>query len=306
MKLGATESIKFKKLKMRLSLSHWQAVGLLESLWMFTSRNSPAGDIGRHSDEDIAAAIEWPGDPTALITALVDCRWIDLSDESRLVVHDWADHMPNWLKGNIAAARAKKSGPQDTPKRHPKGHPEERAKDSPKDRSTEQSAEGSSYSYHSIPSQAIPLKEKSHAPERKQTTADALTFQSGPTPRHKEFYASYPRRMKPGDMQKSYDLAVFKLIERGMSDDEAHAFLIRRALEYAASPAGKDGIPDVRPAPAKWLDGERWDDDDSQWKIPNGNNSGGSNSAGKASGRFTGAEVDNDLAGLIVVGAKSK
>lgn len=101
MKLAATESLKFKKLKMKLRLPHWQAVGLLECLWMLTARNAPQGDIGKHSNEDIAVHIEWAGDPDELIQALVDCRWLDSSEEHRLIVHDWHDHMPNWLKGNL-------------------------------------------------------------------------------------------------------------------------------------------------------------------------------------------------------------
>lgn len=102
MKLGATDSIKFKKLKMKLKIPHWQAVGLLESIWLFTSRNAPEGDIGRHPDEDIAAAIEWDREPSELIQVLVECRWLDRCDTHRLLVHDWADHLPNWLKGNLA------------------------------------------------------------------------------------------------------------------------------------------------------------------------------------------------------------
>jgi len=100
-KLGATETIKFKKLKMRLGVPHWQAVGLLESLWRFAERNSPLGDIGRHPNDDIAAAIEWSGSADELIAALVECRWLDVSEEYRLVVHDWSDHMPTWLVGNL-------------------------------------------------------------------------------------------------------------------------------------------------------------------------------------------------------------
>lgn len=101
MKLGTTDTIKFKKLKMKLNLRHWQAVGLLESLWRFAERNSPLGDIGRHPDDDIAAAIEWDGESFELIAALVECRWLDECDEHRLVIHDWADHMPTWLVGNL-------------------------------------------------------------------------------------------------------------------------------------------------------------------------------------------------------------
>lgn len=102
MKLSAPQSSKFLKLKRRLSLPHWQCVGLLESVWLFTQHNAPLGDIGRHSDEDLAAAIEWAGDPTALVTALIECGFIDECDENRLVVHDWIDHAPTYLKGAMA------------------------------------------------------------------------------------------------------------------------------------------------------------------------------------------------------------
>lgn len=100
--MAAPRSLKFLKLKRRLALPHWQVVGLLESLWLFTQTNAAAGDIGRHSDEDIAAGIEWAGDPGELIDALVNCRWLDRCDRCRLVVHDWEDHAPNHLKGNLA------------------------------------------------------------------------------------------------------------------------------------------------------------------------------------------------------------
>jgi hypothetical protein len=105
MKLGATETIKFKKLKMRFKLKHWETIGLLESIWMFTSRNAPQGDLGIHSNEDICAAIEWERDHDELIETLIECRWLDVSSECRFVVHDWGEHMPNWLRGNLAKHR---------------------------------------------------------------------------------------------------------------------------------------------------------------------------------------------------------
>jgi len=105
MKLGATETIKFKKLKMKLGLTQWQTIGVLESIWMFTSRNAPQGDLGRHSNEDISASIEWLGDADLLIETLLECRWLDASKECRFVIHDWGEHMPNWLRGNLAKHR---------------------------------------------------------------------------------------------------------------------------------------------------------------------------------------------------------
>lgn len=102
MKIAAPRSLKFLKLKRRLGIPHWQVVGLLESLWLFTQTNAAAGDIGRHSDEDIAAGIEWAGDPTELVQALIGCGWLDRCETHRLIVHDWKDHAPNHLKGNLA------------------------------------------------------------------------------------------------------------------------------------------------------------------------------------------------------------
>jgi hypothetical protein len=101
LKSPALHSLKFSKLKRRLKLSHWQCVGILESLWLFTQANAPRGDVGKHSDEDIAAAIEWDGDASELVWNLTECGWLDACDENRLVVHDWADHAPKYLKGAL-------------------------------------------------------------------------------------------------------------------------------------------------------------------------------------------------------------
>jgi len=102
MKANTVNTIKFKKLKMRLGLTQWQTVGLLESIWAITASSAPCGDIGKFSNEDICASIEWDGDYDAVIDALIATGWIDESDEFRLVIHDWSDHCPTYIKGNLA------------------------------------------------------------------------------------------------------------------------------------------------------------------------------------------------------------
>lgn len=102
MKIGTTDLVKFRKLKLSLRMPQYAVIGLLESLWMFTSKNSPEGDIGKHSNDDIACMVEWEGDPDELIAVLVKCEWLDEHPEHRLIVHDWSEHAPNWLKGNLA------------------------------------------------------------------------------------------------------------------------------------------------------------------------------------------------------------
>lgn len=142
MKIGTTELLKFKRLKGRLKLTQWQTIGLLESLWMFTSKNTPAGDIGRCSNEDIAFGIEWDGDPDDLIRVLVDTRWIDESEEYRLIIHDWIDHVPNWLKANFGSHKKTFVGQTaKQPTKQPAQGDEQAAKQ-PAEQPTKQPAQG--------------------------------------------------------------------------------------------------------------------------------------------------------------------
>lgn len=101
MKIATTEKLKFKKIQRRFQLPLWQAVGLLETLWKAAYRNTPEGDIGRLSNEEIAAAIEWAGDADELIQALVDTGWLDRDPTYRLLVHDWEAECEQWLHANF-------------------------------------------------------------------------------------------------------------------------------------------------------------------------------------------------------------
>lgn len=100
MKKDTVTKLKFKRLQRRLKLSLWQTIGVLEAIWHCTLMNAPDGDIGRLSNEEIAAAIEWDDDSETLILTLVECGWLDLDEAHRLVVHDWSDHCPTYLKGS--------------------------------------------------------------------------------------------------------------------------------------------------------------------------------------------------------------
>ena len=107
MKHTVPDCIKFKKLCRRLypdmdkDMRHVLVVGHLELLWHSTQSNAPAGDIGRYSDEEIAIEVRWPEEPEKLISALVECGWLDPCSLHRFVIHDWTDHCPNWVKGSL-------------------------------------------------------------------------------------------------------------------------------------------------------------------------------------------------------------
>ena len=76
MKREAVGHTKMKRLCRRLDIPQWQGVGLLESIWHLTAREAPRGDIGKLSDEDIALAIDYRGDESKLIEALIASGWL--------------------------------------------------------------------------------------------------------------------------------------------------------------------------------------------------------------------------------------
>mgnify|MGYP007100049301 CR=1 FL=1 len=103
MKDETIELVKFRRLKRLLAMPDWQVVGILESLWLFARKNCRMGDVGRFSNEDIAAAIEYHGDAGDLVNALTDSKWLDEAPgETRLVCHDWPEHAPSFIVRGIA------------------------------------------------------------------------------------------------------------------------------------------------------------------------------------------------------------
>lgn len=99
---SATELMKFKRLQRRLNLRRYETMGLLEALWRATIINAKQGDIGRLTNEEIATEIDWPGDPDELIKSLTETSWLDADYSHRLLVHDWKDHCPKYIKGVLA------------------------------------------------------------------------------------------------------------------------------------------------------------------------------------------------------------
>jgi hypothetical protein len=95
---AVTEHPKFFDLKRSLGVKKFAALGILEALWHFTGKFTPQGDVGRYSDEQIAAWLEWEGDDGALIAALIETGWLDRDAEHRLVIHHWHQHADNATK----------------------------------------------------------------------------------------------------------------------------------------------------------------------------------------------------------------
>ena len=96
---------KMKRLCRRLDIPLWQAVGLLESLWHLTARETPAGGIGKLPDVDIALAIDYRGDEVEMLNTLLGCGWLDRDPVHRIIVHDWPDHADDAVQMRLARTR---------------------------------------------------------------------------------------------------------------------------------------------------------------------------------------------------------
>lgn len=105
MKTGTDSKLKFKHLQRDLDLPLWQARGLLDTLWEFVRCNCPRGDIGKFTDDDIAAGIDYRGDASQLIAVLVNRKWLDVSEQHRLIVHDWPQHAEDSVHRKLARDR---------------------------------------------------------------------------------------------------------------------------------------------------------------------------------------------------------
>jgi len=97
-KASAQDHPKMHRLARKLAIPRYAAWGLMEGLWNFAARYAIPGDVGKFTNGDIAAALAWEGDADKLVAAIAESGWLDESEEHRLVVHDWHDHAPDYLK----------------------------------------------------------------------------------------------------------------------------------------------------------------------------------------------------------------
>jgi hypothetical protein len=138
MKRTAMQHTKLKRLVRVLQIPQYAAVGILESLWHLTAREALMGNIGKLTNEDIAAWIDWEGDADSLVAALVSSGWIDEDSTHRLVIHDWLEHADDTTKkaisrhspeigGNVQTPPDKPPLPKPLPKPEPVPKPDAKA-----------------------------------------------------------------------------------------------------------------------------------------------------------------------------------
>jgi hypothetical protein len=150
LKHTAPQLSKFKRLMRRLNLGKCHTMGMLEAMWHATISSARNGAIGiAMSDEDIAIELEWPGDPGELIDALIECKWLDSDPAHRLLVHDWPDHCPNFIKAEFKKYGKQFAFPSTVPSTIPRSVPSTVPSTVPRHRATIRN--------HTIPNNNTPL-----------------------------------------------------------------------------------------------------------------------------------------------------
>lgn len=271
--------MKFKRLQRVLGETKRGTVGLLELLWIETIGNCPDGDIGRFSDDEISIMCDWEGDAAAMIEALVETGWLDRSEKYRLVVHDWHEHVPNYLRG--AYAKHNKRFASECAEQHEEQPAKQEFSVAETVLSSSDSGARTAENQCLLPNltnsiltnpnqsniSAIPSSEDSakEPKDGKPPTNPRNTYPNG----FMKFWDAFPilrRTDKPGAF-RAWERAIKKLDASPDGPANPALFLLIRARDYARSEKGQGQY--VR-GPIPWLNQEAWNDDPETWKEPDG------------------------------------
>lgn len=190
MKTGTLDKLKFDVLKKLLGLPKYQIMGILEGLWYMTATNAPDGAIGKYSNLEIAAWLEWAGDENHLIESLIKARFLDRSSTHRIVVHDWEDHCPLHVKANLS--KHKKDFAQADVEESPREAPIGISQGCSQGTLLDPAEEGPSYSNQTKPNLFKPNQERESAHKPPTKVNGTHRFVKPTIPEIREYCASIP------------------------------------------------------------------------------------------------------------------
>lgn len=247
MKANTPELTKFKRLMRRLGESRRGVIGLLEGLWLAVAKDCPLGDVGRFDNEEIAIMCDWEHDPEDLVRALVDCGWLDECPRHRLVVHDWADHCPQYVKGNVRRYGKRFASTL-------VGTESDAGDDAPKEAPRDAPIGGSPGDTPSKPSQAKPNQAKPSQANAPRSSVDPMAAAFQPVLRLNGFLAAYPKegQAKVAAIRGEYQRQVALLASDGVPAAEAEELIIQAAEAYTEARAGCQRPPHL-PGAETWL-----------------------------------------------------
>lgn len=273
---------KLKRFARGLGISEPTAIGHLFLLWSWAMDYAQDGDLSQFSEDDIAFAMQWGGDPPEMIEALLSCGvrgygFLEHDDNGHLILHNWEEHCG-------ARFRQRAQGTERI-----RRHREKQARNASVTRYTcvsnaavtrGEERRGDEKRGEEIPPLPPPggvragvespapkspeagQPETSLPAERPQESGGARPNTDGkeaePPAAFAVFWAAYPRKV-----QKQTALKAWRtLVKQGASD----ADILNAAGAYQTASARKHTPPDKIMHPATFLREDRWRD----WLPPDG------------------------------------
>ena len=232
---------KTKKLARLLGVSLPAAVGHIHYLWWWALDFAQDGSLDKYDDDDIADALQWDGEASQLIDALIASGHIDVTDTG-LVIHDWIDYAGKLLERR-EKDRARK---RNTAKTSRTPEPFRRNSDG-SDEEIDGRREDSGVT---VPNSTVPNSTVPNSTVPNTHTNDAQALQER---RFAEFWKEYPKKVGKAGCLKAWTRLkptadLFDQIMNTLAKQKASDQWRREGGRYI-------------PNPLKWLNQGRWDDE---------------------------------------------
>ena len=231
---------KTKKLARLLGVSLPAAVGHLHYLWWWALDFAQDGVLDKFDAEDIADAIQWDGDASQLIDAMIASGHIDLTDHG-LVIHDWGEYAGKLLERREKDRARKRSAAEAA------GVPSSFRRSS-NGKSTEGDGNLNASSV-TVPNSTIPNSTVPNSTIPNQPDGDPPLQER----RFAEFWQAYPKKVGKASCLKAW----LKLKPTA----ELFAQIMETLTKQKASEQWQREGGRFIPNPLTWINQGRWDDE---------------------------------------------
>jgi hypothetical protein len=99
---GTLTHRKTRRLAALLKIEMPAALGYMEALWSVAAEQTPCGDIGKLSNQDIADEMFSTIDPDELINAIIGAGLLEKHSIHRLIIHNWAERTDQTTRRKVA------------------------------------------------------------------------------------------------------------------------------------------------------------------------------------------------------------
>lgn len=242
-----------------LKIPDYAAIGIIMGVSLWGARNTRGGDITDIPTRALADAIHWKKKPELLFNALVDCGFIDKTEDGRIVLHEFEEY-----GGKLEEARQKSS-------ERVKAFRERKRTDCnddvivtealqkracnryPKEEEKEEEEENLYPPIAPLGGEMQDGKQGENLAVLKTAAANAQHSMTLVDHRFAEFWKEYPKKQGKGAAEKSF--------RRIRPTEEVHKQIMDAIAKAKGSEQWTQENGRYIPNPSTWLNQRRWEDE---------------------------------------------